>query len=324
MKIIVKIILLILIAAVFTAAIWCLVWFFKVFSPKNQKLELKTEKYSWVKEKDYAQILFVGDLMFDRGIRYHANQNGGNDFIFNEISQLLLSQDLVVANLEGPITDNKSRSAGSAVGSVNNYYFTFDKSVAKTLFQKNIRLVDLGNNHILNFGKEGLEATQKYLSEASVDYFGIPDGKRSAIKNINGIKIGFVAYNQFAEDNPENVITEVKKIRSETDLVVVFCHWGNEYQLKQADSQKELGHQFIDAGADLIIGSHPHVIQPMEEYNGKRIYYSLGNFIFDQYFDENVRNGMGVVLKIDKNTKKLEFSEKKFYLQSGGQTIIKD
>jgi poly-gamma-glutamate synthesis protein (capsule biosynthesis protein) len=196
--------------------------------------------------------------------------------------------------------------------------------VAITIFQKNIRLVDLGNNHILNFGEKGLQETQKFLDEANVNYFGVPDGKRGAIENINGIKIGFIAYNQFAEDNPEDVIAEIRKMKLETDLVVVFCHWGNEYQLKQADSQKELGHQFIDAGADLIIGSHPHVIQPMEEYNGKRIYYSLGNFIFDQYFDENVRNSMGVEVKINKSTKKLEFSEKKFYLQSGGQTIIKD
>ena len=80
---------------------------------------------------------------------------------------------------------------------------------------------------------------------------------------------------------------------------------------------------FIDAGADLIIGSHPHVIEPAEVYNGKRIYYSLGNFIFDQYFNENVRNGLGVMVRIDKQTKQLEFLEKHFYLAGNGQTLLR-
>jgi len=73
----------------------------------------------------------------------------------------------------------------------------------------------------------------------------------------------------------------------------------------------------------LVVGSHPHVVQSVEIYNGKRIYYSLGNFVFDQYFSEEVRNGLGVTVKIDSETKQLGFEEKKLYLQSGGQTILK-
>jgi len=278
-------------------------------------------------KKEYAKILFAGDLMFDRGIRYYAEKNGGNDFIFEKITPLLSDNDLVVANLEGSITSNKSVSAGTAPGSANNYFLTFDPSVAKTLFEKNIKLVDLGNNHILNFGREGLSETQKYLEQSNVDYFGAPGGARSIIENINGLKIGFVAYNEFASSDldgeQEATINAIEKLKSDSDIVIVFSHWGVEYYLAPADSQKVLAHQFVDAGADLVIGSHPHVIEPMEEYAGKRIYYSLGNFIFDQYFDETVRNGLGVEVKINKKTKQLEFVERHFYLQSGGQTVEK-
>jgi poly-gamma-glutamate synthesis protein (capsule biosynthesis protein) len=281
-------------------------------------------------KEDYIKIMFVGDLMFDRGIRYYAEKNNSNDFIFDKIRPELASNDLVVANLEGPITDNKSISSGTAPGSTNNYFFTFDPSLAKTLFHQNIRLVSLGNNHILNFGTQGLKTTQKYLSQSNVEYFGAPDGKISVVKDINGIKVGFVSYNQFTGDletEQKATISEIKKIKTQADITVVFSHWGNEYQLTATEYNKNLAHQFIDAGADLIIGSHPHVIEDPkgapETYNGKRIYYSLGNFIFDQYFSEDVRNGMGVVVKINKQTKKLNFEEKKLYLQDNGQTILK-
>ena len=105
--------------------------------------------------------------------------------------------------------------------------------------------------------------------------------------------------------------------------MVVFSHWGVEYSPASTDSMKSLAHQFIDAGADLVVGSHPHVIEPMEIYNGKRIYYSLGNFIFDQYFNEDVRNGLGVTVRINKETKQMDFSDEYFYLDDNGQTIEK-
>jgi len=279
--------------------------------------------FGYYTKKDYVQILFTGDLMFDRGIRYYANKNGGNNFIFKKISPTLAENDLVVSNLEGPITANKSVSSGTVPGSTNNYFFTFDPSVAETLFKQNIKLVDLGNNHILNFGSAGLKSTQEYLNKANVDYFGVPNGKRSVVKTIGGVKIAFISYNEFAGDTSKIITDEIKKIKPEADIVIIFAHWGVEYNLNATEDQKSLAHQFVDAGADLVIGSHPHVIEPMEEYNGKRIYYSLGNFIFDQYFSEDTRNSKGVVVKIDKQTKHLDFSEKPFYLQSGGQTIIK-
>jgi poly-gamma-glutamate synthesis protein (capsule biosynthesis protein) len=341
------VIFVVLIAAVLTAAICYFV------CAKQNNLIIKqnsiTAAISNIQEKKYIQLLFVGDLMFDRGIRYYAQKNGGpgrasNEFIFDKISAALLSNDLVVANLEGPITDNKSVSAGTIVGSTDNYFFTFDPSLAETLFQENIRLVDLGNNHILNFGQAGLDSTKKYLDDANVSYFGLPaqagapGGNKSVIENISSIKIAFVSYNEFSSNNIDDekkaTIDEIKKIKLETDIVIVFSHWGIEYSAAPTDEMKNLARQFIDAGADLVIGSHPHVIEPVEVYNGNppslgaparqgRIYYSLGNFIFDQYFNENVRNGLGVIVKIDKSTKQMEFSEGHFYLDNNGQTLLR-
>jgi len=277
-------------------------------------------------EKTDVQILFTGDLMFDRGIRYYASKLGSNEHIFDKIYPALKNADLVVSNLEGPITDNYSVSFGTTPGSANNYVFTFDTSVAKTLYTENIKLVDLGNNHILNFYTEGLDETKKYLSEAGVEYFGDLNGNKSIIKEINGIKIAFVSYNEFSGSSildQTQTINEIQKLEKEADLTVVFCHWGIEYMQEPNQAIRDLAHQFINMGADVIIGSHPHVIQSIETYNNKKIYYSLGNFIFDQYFDENVRSGLGVILKINLKTKELSFEDLNFYLDLNGQTTLK-
>jgi len=276
--------------------------------------------------KTYTQILFTGDLMFDRGIRQYASKNGSNEFIFQKVRSLLENQDLVVSNLEGPITGNDSISLGTVPASANNYTFTFDPSVAKTLYQENIKLVSLGNNHILNFYTAGLLATKKYLNDAGIEYFGAPDGPKSIIKTIDGFKIAFVNYNEFSGSaalDQSQTISEIQKLKSESDLIIVYCHWDVEYKTEPTEATKELAHQFINAGADLIIGSHPHVVQSTETYNSKKIYYSLGNFVFDQYFSPDVRNGLGVILKIDPKTKNMQFEEVNLYLQSGGQTVTK-
>ena len=286
-----------------------------------------------------VQILFVGDIMLDRGIRYYsqkAAEDRANDFVFEKIHGKLLENNLVVGNLEGPITNNSSVSITAETETPNSFFFTFDPSWAKTLFDNKIRLVNLGNNHILNFGAAGLAETKNYLKEAGVDYFGAPDYPKNIATEINGVKITFINYNEFsayAEIEESSVIEEIKKTslrraESKTDIIIVYTHWGAEYMPEPAPEIKKLARAFIDAGADLIIGSHPHVIQPIEIYKGKRIYYSLGNFIFDQYFSEETKMGLGVVLKIEKTSGgknlKLEFEEINFYMQENSQTVISE
>lgn len=240
------------------------------------------------------KIFFAGDMMFDRYIRTQSDKIG-KEAVFEGLAGELRAADFVVANLEGPITSNFSRSVGSAVGESRHFLFTFDPLWAKTLFDANIRIVNLGNNHILNFGEAGLLETRKFLREAGVKFFGDPldETLRAYVAEIRGKKIGFVNYNQFYKEGELRALADIDRLRPNVDTLFVYTHWGVEYVLANA-RQKELAHRFIDRGADAVIGSHPHVVQEKEVYQGKTIYYSLGNFVFDQYFSPEVRRGLFV------------------------------
>jgi poly-gamma-glutamate capsule biosynthesis protein CapA/YwtB (metallophosphatase superfamily) len=290
----------------------------KVFSVNKQ------DKQNEVLSED-AEIIFVGDLMFDRYIREVANRKG-NDFILKKITDDLNKSDFVVANLEGPITDKPSKSIGSEFESPENYIFTFNPNLISTLQKNNIKLVNIGNNHILNFGKDGLEQTIDNLKNNSIEYFGDvrnnPSKGRYRIIEINKIKIGFVNYNQFSKKSSENALEDIRKIKNRTDFVVVYTHWGKEYENKANISQKKLAHSFIDEGADLIIGSHPHVVQEREIYNEKLIYYSLGNFVFDQYFKEETKRGLIAKIKFNKKDGIKIIEEKEIFMLNNGQTVV--
>lgn len=273
-------------------------------------------------ERKIVTLLFGGDLMFDRSIRT-AMRKRGSDFPLAPLRELFSQSDLVVANLEGPITGNATKSEGSEIGSRENYYFTFDPSVAKTLKDAGVGMVNLGNNHILNFGEDGVVQTKQYLEAAGVQYFGSPliGDIRYFIRDICGLKIAFINYNQFISNGKEKALADIAEAKTKSDFIVLYAHWGKEY-VPALSSIKDLAHAFIDAGADLIIGSHPHVVQEHEIYHGKTIYYSLGNLVFDQYDSDATRNGFLVRVSIDVKTKEASFEEIPVNLKSNGQTVI--
>ncbi len=244
-------------------------------------------------EDPHATILFGGDMMFDRSIRT-AIETKGAAFIFSCIDPILSKADLVVANLEGPITDNMSRSQFSVPGDGNNYTFTFPPSTAKLLFDHNIRMVNLGNNHMLNFSHDGLAQTKRYLNDAHVGFFGDPDvidSERVARVNIRGIPFSFVNWSDWTSETTDITAATVHTEALAGRTVVVYTHWGEEYVPATA-REKRLAHDFINQGAEIVVGSHPHVVQEHELYNGKHIYYSLGNMIFDQYWTYAVDHGL--------------------------------
>jgi poly-gamma-glutamate capsule biosynthesis protein CapA/YwtB (metallophosphatase superfamily) len=243
-------------------------------------------------------VLFVGDLMFDRSIRTAMRANG-DDYIFSCIDGTLQKADLVVGNLEGPITESASRSVGSKVGSPDNFVFTFPQSVAPLLARHNIKAVALGNNHILNFGFRGVASTRAALENAGVGYFGDPGDQSVLDYDLHGIPLTFINYNQFYSGSTASTTrAQIKAARAEGRIPIVFAHWGDEYS-DVNQLQKELAHSFVDSGAELVIGAHPHVIQSGEIYKQKYIYYSLGNFVFDQYWDDAVRDGLIVDVAFD-------------------------
>jgi len=250
--------------------------------------------------KKEAVVLFGGDMMFDRAIRIASEEHGG-DHIFSCIKDTLRAADIVVANLEGPITEHASVSLGSTPGDANNFTFTFPTSTAELLARHNIGLVNLGNNHILNFGQSGERATRVALGGAGVQYFGDTQMQRIATTTIHGVTLAFINYNQFSDSSTASTTeSQVRAVRAEGYIPIVFAHWGDEY-VSANSFQKRLAHRFVDAGAELVIGTHPHVIQENELYLDKHVYYSLGNLIFDQYWEEAVRRGIMVRVTLDES-----------------------
>ena len=139
-------------------------------------------------------------------------------------------------------------------------------------------------------------------------YYGDPNNANEIGTVIvkNGIRIGIVGFHEFSYMNFDKVFAEIEKLRPQVDFLVVTPHWGVEYQSLPTEKQRKWATEFIDSGADAVIGSHPHVIQNIEEYRGKKIYYSLGNFAFDQYFSKETMTGAGVQVVVRKKGDQIE------------------
>ncbi len=253
--------------------------------------------------KEEVVIVFGGDMMFDRDIRRKMALNG-EDNALSCVDEVLLPADLVVANLEGPITSNPSMSLGSVVGSPENFTFTFPTTTATMLGRHNIHLVNIGNNHIMNFGRSGLLETQALLDKAGVAYFGDPDKpeeERVERLEIQGIPFSFVNWSDWTSDKTDHTVAQVRKEAEAGRVTVVYTHWGEEYKATSSPRMQQLAHSFAEAGAVLVVGSHPHVVQENELYSGAHIYYSLGNFVFDQYWNEEVSTGLLLRVKFTKD-----------------------
>ncbi len=241
-------------------------------------------------------VLFGGDMMFDRTVRATVAQKGG-DFIFSCIDPTLQDADLVVANLEGPITPNDSMSLGSAVGSPNNFVFTFPISTAVLLAVHHIAVVNLGNNHIMNFGADGVRSTEDALKAAQVQFFGDPLNNAVVHISQGGVALALINYNEFlptytGADGASMTIEQIQEARMAGEVPIVYTHWGIEYATTSPQYVRDLAHRFVDVGAAIVVGSHSHVVEDHEIYKGAPIYYSLGNFIFDQYWDDAVSHGL--------------------------------
>lgn len=277
-------------------------------------------------EEQVATFLFVGDIMLDRHIRRISDAQG-TMHIFGGVQELLQSADLTIGNLEGPITDNPSVSGGTKVGDVNNMRFTFPVTSASALSSLGFDIVSIGNNHMRDFGIAGVESTKRYLTTAGIEHIGDPNGVDIApvIKEVNGVKAAFVAYNEFLGWKEEWTIQGIRDARREgADLIVVFTHWGEEYKTEPSPSIDALLTHFKDAGADLVIGTHPHVAGVVKDMDSMRVYYSLGNFVFDQYWNKEVSCGLAVKVTATKAHGKtmFEYEETEVKMERDGRTVI--
>lgn len=263
------------------------------------------------------KIYIFGDVMLDRGVLLAVKKANDFNFPFLNIDSFLADADLRVINLEGPITNFPSRALKD-----NRMIFTFSANYLDAL-KKRFDVVSLANNHTLNFGYDGLKQTRDFLTGAGINFFGAPDNSQkdlSLVVEKNGIKIGFLGYNSLAKKDMIEISSAIGELKQKSDFVVIYPHWGNEYQSIAAPSQRKEAQALIDAGADLIIGSHPHVIQNMEIYRGKAIFYSLGNFIFDQYFSKETMQGLSVGIDLEKGDSGITASYKLFPIQINRQS----
>ena len=235
-------------------------------------------------------LTFVGDLMFDRYVRERAAVYG-YDRILRDALPLFASSTILVGNLEGPVSTHAPVSDYRDPGP-DHYRFTFATTVARTLRDAGFSAVSLSNNHIRNFGADGVVQTRQWLAAAGVDFVGSV-GERADPWRVatSGVSLALYAYDPWSAQDGGEALPRFLAAEASSTFVVVYAHWGEEYEPLPSASQRALAHRFVDAGADLVVGAHPHVVQRKERYRDAWVYYSLGNFVFDQYFSPEVRCG---------------------------------
>ena len=244
-----------------------------------------------------VSLVLAGDVMLGRNVeRSIRAANRDFRYPFEATAELTRTATIAFANLECPIS-------GRGTPLAKTYLFNAPADAVDGLKFAGFDLVSLANNHTLDYGPIALEDTQSFLSRAGITAVGIATEGRPqspVIYERNGLRVGFLAYadpqspfgyaKEFAEfeTGPAKaedslVADDIRRLRARVNVVVVSVHWGIEYAPQADDRQRALGRLMIDAGAQLVVGHHPHVLQETEWYNGGLILYSLGNFVFDQH-----------------------------------------
>lgn len=255
-----------------------------------------------------SELLFVGDVMFARKIASLIEERG-MDYPFELIKDRLNAGDMVIANLEGPIS-----SRGKNQGSI--YSFRFKPEIVQILKEANVGAVSLANNHMLDWGADAISDTAYHLDEAGIFHAGAgrdyEEANSVARFSVGGSSVALLSYTDLMPESfkagaskagisdfnlarAQSIILDLSK---QVDLVLVSFHWGVEYETLSRERERSIARALVDAGADLIVGHHPHVAQEIEEYGGKYIAYSLGNFIFDQNFSRDTSHGLMLSVRV--------------------------
>lgn len=280
---------------------------------------------------------FVGDILLDRGVLKQMELNG-YEYPFLEVKQTLRKADICCGNLECPLTDGGIPSSKDP-----KYIFKAPVDMAKYLKDAGFTLLNLANNHTMDHGAKGLLDTIDILDKYGIACVGggttLNDATLPLFISVRGTKIGFLSYSAFppegyfyADEKPNisklNISTlgaSVCNAKEQCDFLVVCFHWGREFDFFPNEDQKIAAHIAVDNGADIVIGHHPHVYQGIEEYNGKYIFYSLGNFVFDKQIppgtDEsyilNIYLRKGELEKIDLIPVKINYCQPKVIEKKG-------
>jgi gamma-polyglutamate biosynthesis protein CapA len=244
-----------------------------------------------------STLLFTGDIMLGRRVEELMEEHG-DSFPFTYIETYVRKATRAVGNFEAAAPEKHVRTP------LNVLRLSVPPSGFSALQNAGFDILSLSNNHSMDYGIEGFEHTRATCDEANLSCFGnplTPDATSIHYEKIGDTQIGILALHTLAEDPStstlEVLLTEMKK---SSDVQFAYIHWGDEYVLTHNASQERLAHFLIDEGIDAVIGHHPHVAQDVELYDGKPIFYSLGNLIFDQYFSGDVEEGYMVEARFKK------------------------
>ncbi|OQB06717.1 MAG: Capsule biosynthesis protein CapA [bacterium ADurb.Bin212] len=236
-------------------------------------------------------LTFAGDVMLDRNVWHNYKDVGLKKLLSDFDTSLFKDVDLSVLNLEGPISKqpiDDDWQSGSMI-------FNFPPESVDFLKFAGIKAVSLANNHTYNAGKNNFVYTQQVLKENNIGNFGRQIGfnETEDIYRFDGeIPVSVIGLDVLAEYIDGEIISAIKAEKANNRFVIMMPHWGVEYSQKHHSSQESVAKKWINAGADMIIGGHPHVIQDFEVIDGVPVFYSLGNFIFDQYFSPETQESL--------------------------------
>jgi poly-gamma-glutamate capsule biosynthesis protein CapA/YwtB (metallophosphatase superfamily) len=237
-------------------------------------------------------LLVTGDIIPARGVNYFATVR--HDFLwpFRPTATYTSSADITYINLEAPLF------SGCPVSPAESFTFCGDPRFVDGLTFMGAKVANLANNHLSNYGAEGITATDQLLQSHGIQTSGLGP---VAVIDVRGLKFGFIGFNGVGRAiDQAGLKAGIDRARQLADVVVVQFHWGKEYErqpmsdrgVPTPDDPVAIGREAIDWGADIVIGNHPHWYQGVEVYHGRLITYAHGNFVFDQMWSEETREGV--------------------------------
>jgi len=254
-------------------------------------------------------MIFVGDIMLSRSVGSKMEEKKDWTWPFSKIASWLADADITFGNLEGPISNK-----GINVGSI--YSFRANPKAIDGLVLSDFNILSVANNHMGDWGSAAFEDTLNTLSNYDIEYVGGGFSQNDAYSpvkmKVKDTQFCFFGYTDIGPRSfeasgdksgmafldIEDASEDIEKYNDKCDINIVSLHFGEEYKEKASTRQRTAAASFSQAGADLIIGHHPHVISEVETIGDTQVFYSLGNFVFDQMFSEKTRKGMALVAEI--------------------------
>ena len=259
-----------------------------------------------------TSFVIAGDAMFDRNVWQRSKTAGFKSIFDNFGTRVFGGVDAAILNLEGPVSEKPI--PGIQTGGMS---FNFQPEIPSILKWLNVNAVSLANNHTNNAGASGFTSTKKMLEKSNIKYAGLPEGySEASVLRVDGeLPLTMISIMTLEDFDQAALVEKIKAEKAADRFVMVYPHWGTEYAPKHSASQKQMAKEWILAGADLVVGSHPHVTQDFEiidpfdsaQDKGKPVIYSLGNFVFDQFFSEETQQGLILAGTITKEKITLTF-----------------